>query len=281
MTELINIDNNDSELLEKQPELKNMLQSINQNLPEVQRATSNFGKRQSQFMDNMLTVSHPTPIRNMRQILSEVNRAWEALRESHFKTKKTEIEIKMKYRDAETESDELKRELLIIEAQELESGLQAGENYMSGAIRKIKNHTDNYNMLVAKVMEEQGVTEFSEIDFEGEEEKYHIMTAFSQGLNAAISKGSIDEGNQIYLQQLGINGYAAQLCVNGFMQMQQELLANGQEPNNDLVLKFLNDMAEKFKGCSTKMAEHKGIKLYNEAATIQPKLLERSDIDED
>lgn len=250
-----------------------MLVNINDNLPEINRARQNFGKRQSQLMDNMLTVHHPTPLRNMRQILSEVERSYSALREGYWKQQKTKIEIQIKYRDAELKGESLESQLLMIEAQELESQLEAGEIYISGAIRKIRNYTEQYNSIAAKVMEEQGVTEFSEIDFEAEEEKYHIMTAFSQGLNAARSKGRIDEGNQIYLQQLGINGHAAENEVQGLLLQERQMLEKGFEPGNDLVLEFLNKMAEKFKGCTQKMQEYKGMNTMTTQACVSPKLI--------
>ena len=97
------------ELVKYLPEHKGMLEFVNKNLPEVARATSLFNKSQSQFMDNMLTVSHLTPVRNLRQILAEINKSSSALRESHFKNKKKEVEIRILERDLEKEEDELKR----------------------------------------------------------------------------------------------------------------------------------------------------------------------------
>jgi hypothetical protein len=61
------------------PEHHEMISKIQESLPEIQRASSMFFKTQSQFMDNMLTVSHPTPIRNLRQILAEMRKARDAL----------------------------------------------------------------------------------------------------------------------------------------------------------------------------------------------------------
>ena len=270
--DLVLIDKDDN-ILVAQPELKDMMVNIQEALPEIKRATQNFGKRQSQFMDNILTVSKPTPLRNMRQITAEMDKTFSALRESSFKQRKTRLEAMIKFRDAETEDDLLKREIMEIEGQELLSQLDAGQNYISGAIRKLENYREQYALIEAKVMADQGVTEFSEIDFELEEEKYHIMVAFSQGLDSVRSSGRIDQGNQIYLQQLGINGAVAQACMMGLVQLETNMMQEGNEPTNELVLQFLEDMANKFAGCSDKIAEHKGMKTFTASAAIEPKLL--------
>lgn len=270
----IRLSNCDSLSTEIKQQLAPMLQNISQNLPEIRRATQNFAKRQSQYMDNILTVAHPTPLRNLRQITAEVEKAYSALRESHFSLEKKKIEVRMKQRDMELEQDELKRELLLLEAQEAQAQIIESERYLSGAIRKIRNYTEQYNSITAKLMQEQNITEFSEIDFERDEERYHIMTVFSQALTAARTRGGvIDEGNHIYLMQLGINGMMAQALVTQFLNTEAAMIEKGLEPPHSLVLKFLNDMAKKFQGCSTTYAEYKGMSTFVEAAAVQPKLL--------
>jgi hypothetical protein len=73
-----------SQLIEYAPEHKEMIENITRNHPEITRATSLFGKTQSQFMDNTMTVSHMTPLRNARQILAEMERTRNALKEAFF-----------------------------------------------------------------------------------------------------------------------------------------------------------------------------------------------------
>lgn len=252
----LSINSSVTDLVNYLPEHKEMLVEIKNSLPEIQRATSLFNKTQSQFMDNMLTVSHPTPIRNLRQILAEMNKTKDALKESHFKCKKKEIEIQMKERDLSFETDELKSAMLKIEVMELYSELETSKGYISGAIRKLTNYTTQYN----SIMESMGVKDFNEIDFEAEEERYHIMKAFDQGLTAARSKGGIvDEGNMIYFSQLGINGASAQKEVRELLITEGKLIHEGKEPSYELVLSFLNKMADKYKGCSSQYAKYKGM----------------------
>ena len=244
-----------------------MMNIIKENLPAINEGINNFGKSQSQFMDCMLTVAHPSPIRNLRQILSEVNRSMEALREANFNIKRKEIEIKKYKRQLETEQDELERELIQVEIDDKLSSLEVTKGYISGAIRKITNHIVQYN----SILESLGIKSFDEIDFESEEEKYHIMTAFAQAITAARAHGGIvDEGNGIYFYQIGINGTAAQAEITGLLVLEHEYIKSGKIPPHEIILKFLNDMAEKYKGCSTQYAKYKGMTgEITEVATIK------------
>jgi len=255
-----------NEIVSYLPEHKEMINTINKNLPEIHRACSLFCKTQSQFMDNLLTVSHPTPLRNARQILAEITRAKEALQEAHYNNKKKQIEIKILQRDYEKEIDELKKEMLQVEAEEKQSQLETTKGYMSGAIRKITNHIEQYNA----ILEAHGKKEFNEADFEAEEERYHIMKAFDQGLTAARARqGVIDEGNHIYLNQIGVNGSLAQIEILRFLTKENELMSKGETPSYEMVLEFLNSMAEKFKGCSSKLCSHKGMNTITEKALLK------------
>jgi hypothetical protein len=269
MKDLITVDSTVNALVEIMPEHKEMLVGIQENLPEIVRGTSFFGKSQSQFMDNMLTVSHPTPLRNMRQILAEIEKTSGALREIYFKNKKKKIEIQIKERDLDNEEDELKCELIRVEIDELRNELLTSEVYVSGAIRKISNYTEQYNNIKNEIMAEKGLEDFNEIDFEKEESRYHIMKAFEQALCAARSNGGrIDEGNQIYLQQIGINGATAQRYLDLFLSDERELLKQKQAPTHQHVLDFLNQMADKFENNPTEYAEKKGMKIKTEKALL-------------
>lgn len=238
------------------PEHSKMLEVIKENLPEIQRATSLFGKSQSQFMDNMLTVAHTTPVRNLRQILAEIEKSKMALKESYFKNAKKDVEIKIKQRDLELEKDDLKRELAELEISELLSQKENSQIYISGAIRAITNYIEQYNSILASM----GVTDFNEVDFEKEEEKYHIQKAFEQGITAARSRqGIIDEGNMIYFTQIGINGASAQRDVFQYLNTEGMLLSEGKEPTHQMFLDFLNTLSTKYEGCSTQYAKAKGM----------------------
>lgn len=234
-----------------------MIEKIKDQLPEINRATKNFGKKQSQFMDSTMTLSHLNPMRNLRQILAEIEKSKEGLQSAYFKSEKEKIEIEQLERHLSKSIDELEKRSISLSIQEKEAGLQSGEKYISGAIRKISAYITMYN----EIIESFGAKNFDEIDFEKEEEKHHIMTAFLQGLNAARSHGGvIDEGNMIYLNQLGINGAVAQIEIVKYLSIEGKAIHEGIEPTFEDTLKFLHSMAEKFKGCSQVINGFKGMK---------------------
>lgn len=232
-----------------------MLETIKDHLPSIVRDTANFGKRQSAFMDNMLTVSQPTPIRRARQILSEIERSLSALRVNYYKHKKAEVQYKIALRRAEESSDALIKELWLLRAEELSTGVASGKKYISGAVRRVTQYIEQYRSILKKA----GKEDFTEEDFEREEEEYHIKTAFAQALCAARSNGGIiDEGNHIYLYQIGINGAVAQREIRELLQREQELLNQGQQPAHGLVLDWLDKVYRNHKGCADQYAGVKG-----------------------
>lgn len=262
----LQLDSSFQQLAVIMPEHTQMLEVIKESLPEIQRSTSLFFKTQSQFMDNMMTVSANTPIRNVRQILAEMNQTREAIKEAVLKLKKKEIELRMKQRDLEKETDDLKAEMLQVEIMEIITNAETTRGYVSGAIRKLTNYTEQYNSIVEK----HNIKDFTESDFEKEEERYHIMKAFEQGLCSARSHGGIiDEGNHIYFSQIGINGAHAQFEVTQFLLQEQALLKEGKAPTHQAYITFLENMANYFQGSAESYAKTKGMTPMTQIALIQ------------
>ena len=258
---------------------KAMVEHVKASLPEIHRGQQQFMKTQSQFMDNMLTVSHPTPLRNLRQILAEMTRTESALKENYYKIEKKKVTIKKLKRKLEMTEDELDKEMLELQIAEKLSQIDSAKGYVQGAIRKLTNYSDQYNNIMNRLQEDRGVDTWDEIDFEEEEERYHVGKAFSQGLCAARSRGGlIDEGNFIYFQQIGINGTTAQHYVSLFLKDEHDLISKGLEAPHDMELKFLDQMMDKFKGCSKKLADHKGMTVSSETALLKSPRKETKDV---
>ncbi len=252
----ISMHNGVKTLIDDMPEHGAMIERVNESMEAVQESTSLFFKAQSQFMDNMLTVSHPTPLRNIRQILAHMQRTHEAIRDLHIKIMRTEANLKLKIRDMESESDELKRDVIRVDIAELNLTMEASKGYLSGAIRQLTNYTEQYDAIRAH----HNITKFTEEDFENEEERYHIMTAFTQAVNSARPRGGIvDEGNMIYFSQIGINGAHAQYEISRYLGEEAGLLKQGKAPTHKMFRMFIEEMAEHFAGCSKEYAQHKGM----------------------
>lgn len=217
---------------------------IENNLPAIRQGTKNFNKSQSQFMDNMLTVTQLTPIRRARQILAEIEKSMEALRKAYFKRLKLKESMHKKTN---------------AEVAEIESDLVHSEGYISGAIRKISALSEQYNSILKAAGYEDG---FSEEDFEREEVAYHIMTAFRQALHAAMSRGGkIDEGNLEYLFQLGINGTTAQHEVDSYLKHERKIINEGRLIPHAMTLEWLKQLVEKYSESVAYYAKIKGQEL--------------------
>lgn len=249
----------------REGEYKLILSAIEANYPAIKRDTQNFYKSQSQFMDNMLTVSAPTSLRNLRQILAEINKTMGGMREAYFGNRKKDIQIKQKLQSLD-EHTGLERDLIVVEIAELTSQIDMTVEYMKGGMRKVAAYIAQYNNILAS----RGKTEFTEKDFEDDEERYHIMKAFEQGLCAARAHGGIiDEGNHIYFHQIGVNGSVAQFEVTRYLREEQSLIDSGREPSHEMTTKFLEYVAKRFKGCAENYSRRKGMTTLDQTALLK------------
>jgi hypothetical protein len=244
------------------PEYKNMLAKIEASLPAIQRDSKNFYKSHSQFMGVTLDVTAITPVRRVKHVLAELDRTRGALEEAYLNRSKKDIELRRKKHKLENdlEMDDFDRELLETEILEIEVQLKNMTNAVEGAIRKMSFFTTQYNNLLKTL----GKDHITEEEYEIEEDKYHIMTAMKQALCAARARGgTIDEGNQIYLFDMGINGAAAQREVYAFLQMEEEIMKQGGEPTHEHCMLWLEAVAAKFAGCARRNAENRGYQLLD------------------
>lgn len=257
-----------NEIIAIMPEHKQMLETIKASLPEIQRATAAVGgKTQSQFMDNMMTVSNNTPGRNLRQILAQMVQTKQAIKEANYNLAKKHLEAEVKKEESETSASPSKKLLLLKEAEQLEESSEDTKIYLSGAVRTLANYTVQYNNIMEKFPH---MKDWSEEDFERDEERHHIMKAFEQAMCAARARGGIiDEGNHIYLSQVGINGAHAQFRITEFLNAENKLLQDGKAPTHTAYIDFLERMAKEFAGSADKYAERKGMKTHTDMAMIQ------------
>lgn len=237
------------------PEYKTMLQNIQTKMPAIMRDASNFYKSHSQFMQVTLDVTAITPLRGIYHTLAEIDRTRSALQEAYLNMRKKQVEMKRKQAELEKAEDPFDRELLEIEILEIQSQLEATQNHVNGAIRKMNFFANQHAMLLEKL----GKDEITEEDYEREECRYHIMTCMKQALNAARSRnGVIDEGNLIYLFDLGINAAQAQAEVFAYLQLENQLISEGKAPTHEMTVKWLEACADKWQDDPHTFATYRG-----------------------
>lgn len=164
------------------------------------RMLNNFSKSQSNFMDTMLVFNASTDIRNLRQISAEIEKKKMALAETQFKLRKKDIELRKKFQEMEACEDPLDRELISIEIEEMIHGRNQSRSYIEAALKTILCMKQQFE----QIMESKGITSITELDFEAEEEEYHIKKACHQAFEDIVASGRISVGNNKYLLQLGI-----------------------------------------------------------------------------
>lgn len=263
------------QLPDAKPEYKSMLTNIQEKAPAIQQASSNFYKSHSQMMSVTLDVTAITPIRSIKHSLAEIEKTKAALQEGYFRMKKNEIKLKKLERKLENEKDDLKREMLEVKIDEMMAQASSSRGYIEGAIRKLNFFTNQYENLMKKI----GKDELTEEDYEREEIKYHIMTCMKQALNAARGRGGqIDEGNLIYIFDLGINAAQAQAEVYAYLNWENELIREGKAPEHHHTVQWLEACAEKWLHCPVEFANSRGFEILDETSlTNTPQLKDYTD----
>ena len=252
-------------------EYKGMLKNISTNLPAIKKSSSNFYKSHSQFMGVMLDVTAITPIRSIKHTLAELDKTRMALEEAHLKMMKKDIELRAKEKklDDGDYKDDFEKETLGVEILEIKVNMNNIQNSITGAVRKMSFFTTQYNSILKKL----GKDDITEEEYEKEESRYHVMTCMKQALNAARARGGvIDEGNLIYLFDMGINSAQAQAEVYAYLEMENKLMTEGKAPTHEMTMKWLEACADKFSSDAEKFAERRGFKLYDEDS-LNTKLL--------
>lgn len=245
------------------PEYGQMLKNIKKNMPAVDRDTSNFHKSHSQFMQVTLDITSISPIRSIKHTLAEIEQTRMALQEAYFKLRKEQIELEIKQEDLKKETDHLKAELIRLEIMESKANHENAQNYVNGALRKMNFLVNQHQQLLNKI----GRTEITEEDYENEEARYHIMTCMKQALNAARARGGlIDEGNHIYLFDLGINGAHAQHEVTAYLELEKKYIASGKFPPHDLTVKWLEACADAWHKEPERFATSRGFSVLDRSS---------------
>ena len=256
-------------------EYKVMLDNIHSTLPAIKQSSSNFYKSHSQFMGVMLDVTAITPIRSVKHTLAEIDKTRMALEEAHLKMRKKDIELREKEHKLKTdlEMTSFEKELLETEILEIQVNMNNIQNSITGAIRKMNFFTNQYKSILKKL----GKDDISEEEYEKEESNYHVMTCMKQALNAARARGGvIDEGNLIYLFDMGINSAQAQAEIYAYLKMENDMMSTGKAPTHEMTMQWLEACAVKFSKDAEAFAERRGFKLYDEES-LNTKLIDNKD----
>ena len=233
------------------------IERIENRLPATVAASEVFNKSSSQYKTTTLDVVDLTKTGTLKHLLASIQRTRQALEEASIKVRRKRAKRNEKQRLLEGAKG-YKAEVLQIDIDEIAIQLSNLEAAARGAIRKLAYLISQYD----SVLESMGVEYLTEEDYEKDQERHHIMTAFSQALHAARSRGGvIDEGNLIYLFNIGINGAVAQAEVSSLLQQEDALLRDGKAPTHNHTMAWLEAVADLFSGSSAQNAASRGLSI--------------------
>lgn len=153
----------------------------------------NANSGQSRFQSEYFVAhSQLTPYRMVKQCLLELearHHTWFGMTNKH---KRKKIEIQLATRDMENETDELKKQLLAVDIEDMEHDCQVWERKMAQA----KEEINDYLNLVKKLVGENEDLLEKAFGYDDEEErKYWITRMAKQAAMDMVSYGRIGTGN--------------------------------------------------------------------------------------
>lgn len=223
------------------------------------RMLNNFSKSQSNYMDTMLVFNAGTDVRNLRQISAEIEKKKMALAETQFKIRKKDIQLRQKLKEYEDCTDQLEKELMGIEIEEMIHSRNQSRSYIEAALKTILCMKQQFE----QIMESKGITEITELDFEREEEEYHIKKACHQAFEDIVACGRVSVGNNKYLLQIGI-------MPNLVHDYWIKFLSIPDSYDKGKFLEALDSLYMKLKGLASIEADRRGMKeLFYENSVLQ------------
>ena len=245
-------------------EYKGMLKHIETNLPAINKNMDIFFKSNSQYKTITLDVTELTPFSTLKHILAVIEQTYSALKESQFSLQKNRIEIEKKELEYENSINNYDKELLGIEIEELDFKNKKLMQHIEGAVRKLSFFVTQHEAILKKV------NHFTEEEYEKEEKRHHIMTAIKQALCSARARGGlIDEGNHIYLFEIGINGAMFQKELTDYLSLENELLEQNKSIDYNLTISWMTACADRYLNQGVEFAESKGFVVLDKQSLIK------------
>jgi len=255
------------------------MKKIADRMIEINRGLNAFSKTNTQFVSLALTLSEATPERNIRQIHAQIESKRGALSESQFRLLKQQNDLKRKLlrRQEIEEGDvgvgkkyltdmhkELDLERIDIDIEEIKTKMVDGRVHIEQAIKEIGMYQDAYDDIVDTFK----LQDWDEIDMETSDIKYNLKRCFLQSIRSCRQIGHINEPNQEWLEQLGINPSFAQYEILSFLNTErnvmEEMVKSGKGFGDDMttVDDFVEHMAEKYSQNPIEQIKKRGMKTH-------------------
>jgi hypothetical protein len=219
---------------------------VSQRLPELMVKTEAFNRSNSQTTLNMMTLTMmngQSPMRQIRQILAEIEQRQLALSES-------QVGHAQLLEELSNSADATMSNLDLAKRRHAQYRLTFLENKIGGAIKDIATLIKTYDNMVKL----HGMSNWSEEDFERSESKHHVRRGFELLYRNIIEHNRPSEATIEYLQQFGVHIQIATHEVVGYITYVEELIAAGENITSAHLEDFLDHMADKYTHCAIEAA---------------------------
>jgi hypothetical protein len=255
------------------------MNQIAERMDEINRGLNAFSKTNTQLVSLGLTLSEATPERNIRQIHAQIESKRGALSESQFRLLKQQNDLKRKMirlkeiqeapvgegkKYPNEDYKQLDIERIEIDIEEIKSKMVDGRVHVEQAIKEIGMYQDAYDDIV----EHFGLEDWDEIDMEEADVTYNLRRCFYQSLRSCRQVHYINEPNQEWLEQMGINPSFVQEEMLAFLagekKAMEEMMKSGEGFGDDMseVDKFVDHLTEKYYEMPARQIAKRGMKSH-------------------
>ena len=253
------------------------MKKIAERMDEINRGLNAFSKTNTQLVSLGLTLSEATPERNIRQIHAQIESKRGALSEAQFRLLKQQNDLKRKLLRKEEiinsevgpgtkyktlEYKQLDLERIDIDIQEIKAKMVDGRVHVEQAIKEIGMYQDAYDDIV----EHFGLENWDEVDMENADITYNLRRCFLQSLRSCRQIHYINEPNQEWLEQMGINPSFVQFEMLQFLETErkvmEDMMKKGEGFGDDMqtVDEFIDHLVEKYREMPVARIKSRGMK---------------------
>lgn len=243
------------------------LQKIEKRIKEQNEKMYNFGRQDSQTTRKLMTLqmlnTADSTYRVLRTILAQIERRQMAISENYVNLKKDYVKLAELRKQYEEEQDPIQKNLIEAEIQQKLISISNSFIYLEGAIKEVGFMQDSYEEIK---INKNIPDDWDEVDFEKEEIKAHIRSAFRNGIRDFLSSGKLNMGTCEYLEQFGISPIEAIFHITNYIEkcnlrLQEVTKTNDYSklPDYDDFHDFLDKMATLYKDAYKKACRRIGI----------------------
>ena len=247
--------------------LNEKINTVEQIISDRSEAFEIYNRSNTEMIWKSHVLNQHGDFRRMQQISEQLSQKKRAMVSSKNDLRIKWCRLKIKEREYEEESDELRKNLIMAQVQKMKDEILLVEKPFKVCLKDVESLADLYDELKDNIEKRYG--EFTEKMFEQEEKKYAVRRALKQCLRDISKDGRIGLGNQGYLEDIGLNPISIELVLCSYVNSQREMVnkcLQDKKPvpvSSDALEEFVEDCVNNFYPCMEKVYERRGLPVEN------------------